>query len=126
LDGTGRVAHIDPATFALVGSFSLGNSSSGPWVATDLEVQPGTTDTLAVSLAPYGVTAIYDAGVPRPDTTRYAMGPNRIEFADESTLFGTDNSTSDFAFYRLSVTGNGPQISATSPYIFQRYGIDIE
>ncbi len=115
-----KVVRVDLGARIPTQSFSLGS-----FYPEEIEVQPGTSTTIAVSRAldfnspRHGGVVIFDDGVPRPNSSPPHTGSNRIEFgADGSTLYGYDAEGSGFAFYRLRVDSLGvTQLSATAGLI---------
>lgn len=131
LNGIGSVAKIDVSSFSVLSSFSLGNSTSGAVVAEDIEVRPGTTGTLAVSLAAPGSprhqgVAIFEAGRRLPESTPGHTGANRIEFQDGSTLYGTNNETTSFEFFGMEVDAAGVRRVTTTGHLLDRFGTDFD
>lgn len=85
----------------------------GPLYAEDVEVLPGASTTVAVSLYRRGISpkhggvAIYDDGVRRPTTTQDHTGSNVIEVVGETTLYGFNNESTEFGLRRLLVDATG-------------------
>ena len=130
LDGDGSVARLDVATKTIGARFSLFNDGQfkGPRTVQDMEVAPGTVDTLAISLLHYGgghsAVAIYDNGVQRPVQTEKAFpsasdSNNVIEYGTSaSTVYGYSLDSSNQDFHRMSVNGTGVQVTGTVPNPF--------
>src|SRR5262249_32634458 len=101
--GQKTLGHITPymlPDFTPGASFALGNDIFGhPDWAEDIEVQPGTNSTLAVTLDAAGSprhdgTVVFDSGVPRPMKLDYNPDATRVEFgANPSQLYGDNNET---------------------------------
>jgi uncharacterized repeat protein (TIGR01451 family) len=143
LDGDSSVQRIDLATQAVDLTFSLGSDSFfGPIYAGDIEVLPGSPQSVAVSkryksVSPsFAGVGIYDDGVMRPTAVAHFSGTghsiNVIEFAaSASTLFGYDNATTRFGFYRMAVDGTGVSIldvydSFMNGGLITGFGVDME
>ena len=87
LDGEAAVQRVDLATQTAGLKFSLGSDPSfGPFFVEDMEVLPGSPQSVAISRKYNGVSprhagvAIYDNSVQRPTTTPGHTGSNVIEF----------------------------------------------
>ncbi|MBW3623882.1 MAG: DUF11 domain-containing protein, partial [Armatimonadetes bacterium] len=114
LEGAGAIRRVDLKSFAAGLQFSLGNALyDGFYFAEDLEVLPGTPESVAVSLYKKGVTprhagvAIYDNGVRRPKTSQDHTGSNVIVFSDTaSRLYGLSLEMSQ-GVRRLTVDESG-------------------
>jgi hypothetical protein len=102
LDGASAVRRYDTVTQTPGLQFSTGISAP-----TDMEVMPGSPQTVAISLGNPGV-GIYDDGVKRPNTGQgnfYAIGP--IEFNGPSIIYGYDSFSSGFELVKFSVNASG-------------------
>jgi hypothetical protein len=107
LNGTGRIARVNLATFMPDLEFAI-DSVAGAFLAENIAVMPGNPETIAVERRFYqyeqdaGV-AIYDHGVRRPHVTSTTLG-----FAIRSMLFSDDPSrlyaTSDYGAGILTFT----------------------
>ena len=117
LGGENVVQRIELSTLTVNLSFSLGSdlSSLSPFFVEDMEVLPGSPQSIAVSRKYSGFTsprhagvAIYDNGVQRPTTTPGHTGSNVIEFAASAgTLYGYNNESTEFGFRRMTVNPSG-------------------
>jgi hypothetical protein len=94
--------------------FSLGSHPNfGPYFAEDIEVMPGSPNTIAVSrknpnISPaHAGVAIFDDNVMRPNTTPSHTGSNKIKFINSDSLVGHNNATTEFGLRRLIVDANG-------------------
>ncbi|HET8666929.1 MAG TPA: putative Ig domain-containing protein, partial [Terriglobales bacterium] len=133
LDGTGAVRKVDLATRTAGLQFGLGaDSFFGPMYAADIAVMPGNPNTVAISRRYSGVSpqhagvAIYDNGVPRPNTTPGHTGSNVIEFSDSpSNLYGYNNETTEFGFRRMNVDANGVSVIDTNSNLISGFGVNI-
>jgi hypothetical protein len=110
----------------------LGNGSFGPSFVEQMQVLPGTTDTVVVSLQRKGVSprhdgvAVYDNGVRRPDKTRDHTGSNRIACTEDPGLvLGYNNETTEFGLRRLTVDAGGIHEGHVSGGVIQGFNVDI-
>lgn len=131
LDGEAAVARIDLATFTRDLRFLLGTGDQGTQFAQDIEVLPGAPGTVAISrvqlaFSPHhdGV-ALYDDGVVRPATTPSPIGPNLIEFASPTTLWGYHNESTGFYLYRMDVSDSGLVVRSRSEGLVEEFSNDI-
>jgi Ca2+-binding RTX toxin-like protein len=127
LDGANYIARIDPTTMRETTRFPI----TAPFHAEDIEVQPGVAKTVAVSLAGSGSPrnrgiAIYDDGVLRGTPTSAYSSPNRIEFGDSTTLYGTNNETSSFGFFKLALAPDGAHQVTKTDNLLAGFGVDFE
>ena len=134
LDGAFAVRRFDLLTQTAGPQFALGSDPfTGPFVAEDIEVQPGNPLVIAVSRRNLGFSprhegvGIYDDGVVRPNATQDHTGSNRIEFSSgPSLLYGYNNETTEFGFRKIAVDTDGAtEISVHRNYI-SGFGVDIE
>jgi len=145
LDGQPDVQRINLATKVVDLTITLGSdpvfSMFGPWYAEDIEVLPGSPQSIAVSLkfksvSPrHGGVAIYDGNVRRsafvPGHAGTGNANNVIEFSSTAgTLYGYNNETSGFGFSRIAVSATGATLidvytSFDTPQLISGYGTDI-
>jgi hypothetical protein len=133
LDGEGAVQRVDLATQALGPKFVLGSDSFfGPYYVEDMEVLPGSPQSIAVSRQYKGVSprhagvAIYDNEVQRPNATPGHTGSNVIEFSQSaSRLYGYDNESTEFGFRRMAVDSSGVSILDMTPNLINAFSADI-
>lgn len=119
LDGEGAVQRVDLTTQTAGLKFSLGSDPTfGTYYVQDIEVLPGSPQSVAVSRMYKGVSpqhagvAIYDNGVQRPIATPGFIGSNVIEFSTSAnTLYGYGTETVPSMFYRMAVTQTGASIT---------------
>jgi DNA-binding beta-propeller fold protein YncE len=127
LDGEGAVGRFDvlPKTLGL--RFSLGNDVpfKGPRYVEDMQLEPGSTTTLAISRMHKNGTprhvgvAIYDSGVQRPTTTStefptYFDNNNVIEYSNSpATIYGYNLESTVQNFHKLGVNASGVQLLST-------------
>lgn len=114
LDGAAAVRRVDLITRTAGLQFTLGNDDwTGPRYAGDMEVLPGETEILAISMRRSGVSpdfggvAIVDEGVRRPDATPDHTGARMIEAASATRIYGFNNSSTEFGFRELVVDADG-------------------
>lgn len=114
LDGAAQVRVINVPSRQACRSFALGTSrASGPLYAGDMAVLPGTPETIVISTRRKGVSPdfggvfVYDHGFARPVSTRDHTGARMIEVADASTVYGYNNSSTEFGFRELEITATG-------------------
>lgn len=116
LDGVGAVQRIVVPTRTPDLQFSLGSDPIfGRRTAEDIAVLPGRPHSVAVSHMNVGVSprhagvGIHDDGVERPvETSRHLATINSIAFAGSvDRLYGLDNETTGFGFYRMTVGAAG-------------------
>jgi len=122
LDGEGAVRRVILSSFTADLKFSLGNASAGCGVnrAFDLEVLPGTPQSVAIILLPATCDGfkvfIYDNGVQRSNTTP-ANGPqiSSISFSQSSSiLYGEYGAPFASVFVTMAVNSLGVSISNTA------------
>lgn len=92
--------------------------------ANDIAVLPGQPNSIAVSrkyknVFPYFAgLAIYDDSVQRPITFNWGsttgIGTNKIEFKNDTTLFGYNNESSSFDFCKLVINADEVSLVSTS------------
>lgn len=114
LDGAGAVRRVDLTTNTANLQWSLGRSGFGSsYRAQDLDVMPGTTDTVAVACNDPMVSVdtelrIYDNGVARPQVSGFGEWSGHCRFnADGDRLYSYDSFTSGATLYRYTVDANG-------------------
>jgi hypothetical protein len=126
LDGSGSVQRFALPAFGDILTISLGgNPSSATYLASDLQVAPGSPHTVAValgSITPGTVSepgaaglAIFDDGTVRPTRVAGALGTgnvfNTIQWGSDATrIFAADTADDDFDFYSISVNTSGAML----------------
>lgn len=135
LDGSAEVRRVDllPATPVADIRFSLGSDPTyGPYYVDDMAVLPNNAAALAVSRKVLGATprhagvAVYDDGVIRPTVTPDVTGSNVITFAGSlTTLYGYNNETSPFGFYRMAIDASGVTVTDMTTGLLSGAGVDI-
>lgn len=111
LDGSGAVRRVDLTNYTAGLQFSLGNSSSAPNRANDIEVLPNQPDAVAVARST-GSIAVYDNGVPRATTTAEFGSARSFYLAFSATadkLYGIGES-----FNRMTVDAAGVRVIGSS------------
>jgi hypothetical protein len=118
-------------------SIPLGSGSLGPYYAIDIEPDPTSPHTIAVSrgvriMSPPGVGGVilYDDAVARPqsiagsDANASATPIDSLVWnPNGQALYGADTETSSSGFFIMSVTSSGLQLaSATQPAIATQGG----
>ncbi len=138
LDGEASVQRIDLATQTARLKFSLGSDPSiGPFFVEDMEVLPGSPQSIAVSRKYNNVSprhagvAVYDNGVQRLATTLGHTGSNVIEFsALSSRLYGYNQETTEFGYRRMTVDASGVTVldvfDSFMGDLISGFGVDIK
>ena len=134
LDGSAEVASVDLLSKAVSYTFRLPSSSTfTPRYAGYISVRPDDPNIVAVSRsnAPYGGggvgVALYDHGTQLADVTDSPFESiNAIAFADSPTeLYGYNNTSTGFEFYRLNVGDNGVTIRDKTGRLINNFFVDI-
>ncbi len=134
LDGAFAIRRVDLLGMNAGLQFPLGSDSlHGPYVAEDIEVEPGNSDVIAVSRKNLGISprhagvAIYANGIQRPVTTQRHTGSNRIEYSTSpATLYGYNNESTEFGFRTLEVDTSGVTETNVTRDIVRGFRVDIE
>jgi hypothetical protein len=116
------VARVNLTTLATEAMFSLGSHSTfGTRYVDDVAAVPGSPHSVVVTgkylgVSPhYGGMAIYDDGIPRPDTPPEYRIMNKVTFGpDASTLYGWDSETGGGSLQLMSIVPTG--IAVTTPF----------
>lgn len=129
LDGAGSVVKVDLPAGTAEPPFWLGNNSispgGGPLFAQSMSVMPGNPNVVAITRTNNNV-AIFDNGAQLPSATDSPfITINSIAFGDASDLYGFDNATTGFDFYRMKVNASGVTISDDQPQLIYGFGTDI-
>ncbi len=134
LRGSPVVVEVDLASFTVTRTFPLGTESRGiALTANDIEVQPGSPTTIAVSLQRepreqryHERVAVFDEGVPRPVVLNTPARPTRLAWGDDpAELYGYNDEISGFDLYRLTVDAQGVTQAATARQRINGWGTDI-
>jgi hypothetical protein len=114
LDVAAQVRVINLPTRQACRSFGLGiDFRSRPLRAGDMEVLPGAPGTIVVSTRRGGVSPdfggvfVYDHGFARPVSTPDHTGARVIAVANDSTVYGYNNSSTEFGFREMEITAAG-------------------
>ena len=123
LDGINGFRRFD----AVTGTSGLQFSINGSYQFQDMDVMPGSPQSLAVAVR-YDGAIIYDNGVPRPNISNGgAYSLNTIEFSDSpTTLYGYDNESSGYELVKLAVNSSGVTGVSSSNGIISGYGVTID
>ncbi len=137
LNGVAAVRRVTLDTMTPDIQFSLGSDSFfGPRYAEDLVVLPGYPHSVAVSTKYLGVSprfagvAIYDDGVQRSVTVPGFSGTGHCinaitASATASTLYGYNNETTEYGFYRMNINASGISIADETSSLITGFGVDI-
>jgi hypothetical protein len=123
LDGAGAVRRFDTETQAPGPQFSLGTTGNGqPFVAADIEVMPGSPQTVAVAKQRLDThqVAVYDDGVQRPDTAG-RIYDRHIEFGASPSRLYVNNIFGEVIKYDVTPAGlaeDGPAWVKGSEIVF--------
>ena len=74
----------------------------------DIEVMPGSPDTVAIARPEDNGVAIYDNGIKRPRETGF--GISSIEFASNSRMYGCSTGSSPSSMYTLAIDASGVRV----------------
>ncbi len=133
LSGAAAIRLVDLLQWTTGPVHPLGRNEHGWYFPTDLAVAPGNPSRVAVSLRnnviatpDYEGVAVYDDGRMLPAKTRGHSGPNRIEFCSGAdALYGYDNDSRPYAFYRMIVSDKGVTIRDSANNMFVSFDVDI-
>lgn len=133
IDSSGEIQRVDLVTRTAGARHDLGaDSFLGHYFAEDIEVQPGTTDVVVVSLRNRGFSprhegvGVYDDGVARASMTQGHTGSNRIEFTDDpNLLLGYNNETTEFGLRRIALSAAGVAETTNVRSLVSGFGTDI-
>jgi DNA-binding beta-propeller fold protein YncE len=133
LSGSGAVRRFNTSSQTAGLQFSLGAGFSSANYVEDIEVQPGSESTVAISRRNQGFSprhegvAIYDDGVMRPTTSARFDSTNVIAWSDfPAELYGFNNETTGFQLRRLAVTPAGVSIAQSFSGLISGFGADIK
>ena len=134
LAGAARIAEIDVPSWSITRTFPLGTHPQyGPLLPGDMEVQPGTENVIVVArlranVSPsHGGLAVYEDGVMRPNVTPEHTGPVALTFsASPNRLYGFNNASTSFGFYKMDVDMSGVQIVSETGELITGFGHDIK
>lgn len=134
LDGSGEVAQYALPDFTLLGKVTLPSDSfTGQMVAEQISVSPVDPNTIAVSLAVYGISprhkgvAIIRNMTLLPARTQEHTGSNRIGFGPSGDeVYGFNNETTEFGVRRLVVNSVGVAQAAVVTVTNASFDSDID
>lgn len=114
---TNTFAKLDLNTFALGAPVPFGTIDGADTYLNDIDVVPGTTDTIAATLGSAsspGAVALYKDGTRLPSMVTTGNIPRSIHFGSPTDLYGTgvDGGPSNlrFPFSRMQVTETGLEL----------------
>jgi sugar lactone lactonase YvrE len=108
LEGAQAIRRFDIATKTPGQQFAITNIRP-----TDMEVMPGSPQTLAITAG--GVPLVYDDGIQRPNPPTNSIRAGQIEFsANPSVLYGFNNGDTGFDFYRMTVSASGVALASSA------------
>ena len=134
LDGSGEVAQYALPAFTLLGKVSLPTDSfTGQMVAEQISVSPADPNTIAVSLAIYGISprhkgvAVIRNMALLPTRTQEHTGSNRIAFGPSGDeVYGFNNETTEFGVRKLVVSSAGVTQASVFPVSNANFNWDID
>jgi len=111
LDGAFAVRQVNLASLTAEQKFEVGSDNGrGPHLVTDLDVAPGSSETVAISRDDGGI-AIYDHGIQRPQWISTISPSGDVEFGDADTLYAYNPGP----FLRLKLVADGLAQDASIP-----------
>ncbi len=132
LDGAARVRAVNLATRQACASFSLGYATYyGPLFAGDMDVVPGSPQVLVVSMRRKGVSpdfggvAVFDHGWRRPQMTPDHTGARVITIASADTVYGYNNSSTEYGLRRLTISEDGIEEVLNQRDLISGFSLDI-
>ncbi len=127
LTGALAIQPVKTATRTLGSMFSLSNpESSYDPPATQIQVQPGSTNTIAVVRNPNSPLGpeLYIAGVQTPNALGGYSGTS-VTFSSPSELFSYDGYTSGYELIDSSIDGQGITQQSSTQGLINGYGVTI-
>src|SRR6185437_5380792 len=116
-DGQTMWVHLDGANaarrFEVVSQTPGLQFSTGTTSPTDMEILPGSPQSLAITRGSTDGIAIFDNGVPRPNTGGFFPFVGPIEFASPSVVYGYDSFSTGFEVMKYLVDSSGVTLSAS-------------
>jgi DNA-binding beta-propeller fold protein YncE len=132
LRGTGAIQRVDLAKRTAGPLIMLNQGRFGTQFAETMQVVPGKSDTLVVSVYSKGISprhggcVVFDNDTARATMTRGHTGSNRIVATDDPRiLFGYNNETTDFGLRRLHVYKGGIAEEQCFHGVVQKFNTDI-
>ena len=134
LYGRNAIEQLALPTFNINNGWNLGGAGSqdGPYYAADLQAEPGSPQTTAVSLAYFDIgppsvaVVLYDQGIPRPNplaSTAYPYGALQWQ-GTAPTLYSVDQQTPE-DFLVLGVNASGAVLDQHYDRIVTPYSVGI-
>lgn len=132
LDGAAAVVVVDLEKRARCFDFPLGfDDWAGPLYAGDMGALPSHPETLVVSTRRLGVSPdfggvfVFDNGAPRAIHTADHTGARLIEVASDTTVYGFNNSSTEFGLRQLTILPTGIQESWLARDVISGFSVDI-
>ena len=134
IDGAASVQRFILPGLAPDISYALGSGTLGPYSALDLQVAPHAPHTTAVTLGNSGVSPAAQGGIfvfddATPRTATAAGGSNlfgSIQWgADATALYASNDESTGFDFYTLSVNSGGVALGQDFQYVFRGFSDKI-
>jgi hypothetical protein len=134
IQGASGVAKVDLESFTLASTFPVVDPvTKEPRFVDDLVAMPGRADLVAASLIRPGSSTghvgnvVYDDGVALPTATPLRLGGNRIEAgASAEVVYGINQQTTGYEFYKMAVDAGGIRITATQRRLISSSSNDIK
>lgn len=130
INGAGAARIVDLPTLTAGTQFVL-PLRFGPTRAEDIAVSPTDPTTVLISAASSGVSPrhagvfAYTNGVELPDSAPDHTGSNRIEFGSDGHLYGYNNETTGFDFYKHEVDANGVRRVDSAARLISGFSLDF-
>jgi len=112
--------------------FTLGNDPSrGPNYVEDMEIIPGTENSVVVSRKSLGVSprhrgvGIYDSGVLRPNVTAGHTGSNIIEIVNAGFIIGYNTESSEYGLRTMHIAPNGVIVQDIIKNMFRGFSLNM-
>ncbi len=108
---------VDTASLTEGTRVPLGVTSQfgSPRFASDIQVAPGTVDTVVVATTSTPEVVVFQSGVELPNTVTEFGAPSVIEFSGAGTMLGVHGYSTLFAASQLAVDANGVSLVKTLP-----------
>ena len=121
LNGANAARRFEVAT--QTPGFQFNTSSQAP---TDMEVVPGSPQSVAMTRGGSTGVTIYDNGVQRPNTGNFFPSVGPIEFAGPSVVYGYNSFSTGFDLVKYLVDANGATTSTTTGSLLVGFGHNFE
>lgn len=123
--GASAYRRFNAQTMTSGATYNVVPNGQGNPLVEDIEVMPGSPNTVAISLMNPGLSprargvGIYDNGVRRSGLTSENTGTNVIEFGSSSDrIYGYNNETTDFTFSKMKVDADGAHVVKSYSNVF--------